>query len=77
MTDTVEAATEIIDDALIDLAGIGCTPLDRAAALIAVGLGELDDLDDLAGTLTVYRMLLEHVVAALQVIDGAATATRH
>jgi hypothetical protein len=77
MTDTVEAATEIIDDALTDLADAGCTSLDSAAALLAAGLAALDETDDLAGTLTVYRMLLEHVCNTLQAIDVPATATWH
>jgi hypothetical protein len=71
------AAAEIVDTAVADLAGAGCDPLDRAAALLAAGLAELDDLDDFAGTLAVYRMLLEHVCAALQALDVSTTVTRH
>jgi hypothetical protein len=71
------AAAEIVDTAAADLAGIGCTPIDRASALLAAGLAELDEADDLAGVLAVHRLVLEHVCGTLQALDVAATATRH
>jgi hypothetical protein len=77
MRDTIEDAVEIIDDAVADLAGIGCPPLDRASALLAAGLAELDESADIAGVLALHRLLLEHVCTTLQVLDVAAAATRH
>jgi hypothetical protein len=77
MIETAAAAIEIIDDALADLADAGCTPLDRASALLAAGLAELEEANNLAGILAVHRLLLEHVCNTLQVLDVAATATRH
>jgi hypothetical protein len=77
MHETVTNAVDIIGDALADLADAGCDPLDRAAALIAAGLGEIQEVDDLGGALAVYRMLLEHVCATLQDLDVAAGAIRH
>jgi hypothetical protein len=77
MHETAAAAIEIIDDALADLVGVGCTPLDRAAALLAAGLLELGEADDLPGILALHRMLLEHVCTTLHVLDVAAAATRH
>jgi hypothetical protein len=68
-------AVEIIDDALVDLAGAGCAPLDRAAALLAAGCAELEEAGDIAGSLAVYRMLLEHVCTTLAAIqDGTGGA---
>jgi hypothetical protein len=77
MHQTADAPIEIIDDALADLVGVGCTPITRASALLAAGLAELDEADDLAGILAVHRLVLEHVCAALQDLDAAAAATRH
>jgi hypothetical protein len=74
---TIDDAVEIVDTAVADLAGIGCTPLDRASALLAAGLAELDGADNLAGVLAVHRLVLESICNTLQVLDGAALSTRH
>jgi hypothetical protein len=78
MVETVAAAVEIVDDALADLADAGCDPLDRAAALLAAGLAELAESDDLGGVLAVYRLFLEHTVGALRDLqagtDGSSGA---
>jgi hypothetical protein len=72
MHETIDAAVEIIDGAVADLAGAGCTHLDRASALLAAGLAELEEADNLAGVLAVYRLVLETICATLAAIqDGA------
>jgi hypothetical protein len=77
MHETAAAAIEIVDTAAADLADVGCDPLARASALLAAGLAELDEADNLAGILAIHRLVLEHVCAALQILDIPATAARH
>jgi hypothetical protein len=77
---TTEVVVDIVNAAVDDLADLGCSPLDCAAALITTGLRELDTSDaPPAELLAFHRMVLEHVLGALKALQARvpAAATRH